>query len=78
MNESMIRAYLMQSTQYYSESGEKMLLIYSMNPRHAANAAEKLLRDAEHWVKEAGVNVRNPRLWVTRTALFGALAAQGG
>lgn len=72
----LIRAYFMQSTQYFSMSGQRMRTIVSMPPEYAANAAEKLLREASFWAYEAGVDARRPALWMSRTPLFQALTAR--
>ena len=75
---SLIRAYVMQRVQYYSESGERMALISAMHPRYAANAAEKMLREADRWAKDAGQDTDRPMLWLIGTPLFGALSARAG
>ena len=74
----MIRAYFAQKTLYYSASKGEMLFVYSMNPRYAENAAAKLLREADLWAKDAGVDVRHPALWMTTMPLFGALVERAG
>lgn len=76
----LVIGYLSQGIEYYSERQGEMVKIIEMHPAHAANAAEKMLRDAESWVDSAGLSgkVRYPRLWMTRTAVFHNLAAQAG
>lgn len=71
--ENLIRAYFAQRAQYFSASGERMRSIVNMHPTYAANAAEKLLREAASWAYEAGVDTRRPALWMARTPLFQAL-----
>lgn len=84
-NQRMIRAYFDQGAQYYSASKEEFQDIATMHPRHAANAARKLLSDACRWAKDAGVDqdrhsrfAEFPHLWLSRTALYNALAARAG
>lgn len=68
----------MQDALYFSESKEEMKCIHEMHPRHAANAARRLLRECDFWAKEAGVNSDYPELWITGTPLFIALSVQAG
>ena len=74
----MIKAYFQQNTQYYSQSKDVMVDIATMVPEHAANAAEKFLRDAEHWALLASTGTDRPILWVTTTPLFQALVTRAG
>ena len=74
----LIRAYFAQDVQYFSASGQRVRTIASMPPEYAANAADKLLREAAFWAHEAGVDTRHPALWMSRTPLFRALTAQAG
>lgn len=77
--ETMIQAvYFGQTEFYYSESTECAVAIEQMHPYHAANAAQKLLRDAAHWAQEAGVTTNHPMLWMTTTKLFNALVWRAG
>jgi hypothetical protein len=76
--QKLIKAYFQQDAQYYSESKNALVAIAVMHPAHAANAAERLLSDAEWWAKEAGVNVRHARLWMIGTPLHRALTEQCG
>jgi hypothetical protein len=48
-----------------------------MSPRHCANAAEKLLREANFWASDCAINTARPELWITTTKLFQALAKRG-
>ena len=74
--EKLIRAYFTQRAQYFSASGGRMRTIISMPPEYAANAAEKLLREAAFWADEAGEYALRPVLWMARTPLFQALVTQ--
>lgn len=74
----LIRAYFTQSVQYFSQSAERMRTIVSMPPEYAANAADKLLREAAFWAGEAGVDTRHPALWMSRTPLLRALTDRAG
>ncbi len=77
--ERMIKAlYFDQAEFYYSESKEEPQRIEDMHAVHAANAAQKLLRDADVWAKEAGVRDAYPQLWMTTTKLFQALTWRAG
>lgn len=76
--EKLIRAYFAQNVQYFSASGQRMRTIVRMPPEYAANAAEKLLREAVLWAHEAGVDTRRPALWMARTPLFQALITRAG
>lgn len=85
MTQRMIRAYLDQGAQYYSASQEAFQVIHEMHPRHAANAARRLLLDADVWAKDAGMDqephtryIEQPQLWMSRTPLYSALALQAG
>lgn len=69
----LIKAYFSQDVQYFSESRETLRLIATMNPKYAANAADKLLRQASFWADEAGVITPHPALWVATSPLFRAL-----
>lgn len=76
--EGMMMAYFNQGREYFSESGRVMRPVSAMHPTHAANAADRLLRDASFWADEAGMVTRYPRLWMTTRPLFRALLAQSG
>jgi hypothetical protein len=72
---NMVKIYFGQQEHYMSESKDTLISIRSMPPRHAANAAEKLLREAGFWAGEAdSPNSVYPRTWVARQPLFQALA----
>lgn len=70
--------YFGQTEFYYSEFKEKAWPIDHMAPQYAANAAQKLLRDAAYWAQEAGVTTDHPMLWMTTTKLFNALVWRAG
>lgn len=72
---ALIAGHFNQGTHYYSESKGATIPIAEMAPKHAANAAERLLRDAEHWASEAGVTER-PFTWAAETPLVRALWAR--
>lgn len=69
----LIMAYFAQRTQYFSESTETFRPIVGMDPKHAANAAEKLLRQAPFWADEACADTLHPALWMVTRPLFLAL-----
>jgi hypothetical protein len=72
---NMVKVYFGQREHYMSESKDTLVRIEEMPPRHAANAAEKLLREARFWAEEAGAPYRNhAHMWVARQPLFQALA----
>ena len=75
---NLIRAYFGQGVQYYSETTKTFRIIEDMHPMHAANAADKLLREAAFWAREAGVNTRRPTFWMACRPLFRALTARAG
>lgn len=70
---ALIRGYLNQDTLYFSERQEALLDIKSMNPFHAGNAAEKMLREANRWAQDSGTDPRRPILWMTSLPVFQAL-----
>jgi hypothetical protein len=72
---ALVAGHFAQGTHYYSESKGAMIPIAEMAPKHAANAAERLLRDAEHWASEAGTPER-PFTWAAGTPLVRALWAR--
>jgi hypothetical protein len=69
--------YFGQSRFYFSESKLAPLTIAAMAPRHCANAAERMIREAERIVSDLGIDTAYPVLWVTTTTLFQALAKRG-
>lgn len=78
MTQQLISAYLDQSELYYSGSIDAMIPIAKMEPRHAANAAEKMLRDAARWATDSGHPLdKRPFSWVTSLPLYQALAVRG-
>lgn len=72
---ALVAGHFAQGTHYYSEGKGAMIPIAEMAPKHAANAAERLLRDAEHWASEAGVAER-PFTWAASAPLVRALWAR--
>lgn len=77
--ENLVRkVYFEQTEHYLSETKEELVKIDRMVPRHAANAAAKLLREADFWAEEAGVTTEHPQLWMTTTKLFSALVWRAG
>jgi hypothetical protein len=74
----LIRAYFRQADLYHSDSKQDMLPIKGMAAPHAANAAERLVRDADFWAKEAGVDTRHPVLWMSQQPLWRALLDSSG
>jgi acetoin utilization deacetylase AcuC-like enzyme len=73
---ALIAGYFNQGTHYNSASKGAMIPIAEMPPTHAANAAEKLLTEAEHWANEAGQLTERPRrpyTWAASTPLVRAL-----
>jgi hypothetical protein len=75
--QNLTKAYFEQTTQYYSESGDKLIRIDQMVPAYAANAARRLLMDATTWHIEAGaITSTNAAWWMLNTPLFNALLAQ--
>jgi hypothetical protein len=74
MGENLIKGYLEQTEQYFSESKDAFLQVKEMHPRHAANAAVRYVKDAAIWADEAGVqNVTQPGRWMIQQPLFVAL-----
>lgn len=69
---ALIAGHFAQGTHYYSESKGAMIPIAEMAPKHAANAAERLMREAEHWCAEAGATER-PFTWAASATLVRAL-----
>jgi hypothetical protein len=96
MNRSVFQAairsiYFDQTEFYFSESKaerstkltpvDAVVKIEDMHPKHAANAAQKLLREAHIWANEAGMHTSHdsyPQLWMTTTKLFQALTWRAG
>lgn len=78
MNPKMIRAYLEQRTMYYSESKDAMIPISTMPATHAANAAEKLIREAGFWAHEAMVQsaMKRPAVWMASRPVVQALVVK--
>jgi hypothetical protein len=74
----LIRMHLAQTTHYLSQGSETVRTVTDMNPKHAANAAEKMLGDADIWADAAGVITDYPLLWMTRQPLFQALIERAG
>jgi len=72
----MIAAYLDQTTLYYSASKDSMIPIAGMDARHAANAAEKMIRDAQVWADDAGYQGLTPGVWVAGSPVVQALHAR--
>jgi hypothetical protein len=70
--QNMVKAYFRQTGMYYSESKQAMLSIKDMNPVHAANAVNRLMLDADVWMKEAG-ETGQAVPWMVRQPLFRAL-----
>jgi predicted metal-dependent HD superfamily phosphohydrolase len=73
----LLALYFDQKRHYHSSRRNEVLTIAAMAPRHCANAAEKLLREAEMWVQDCGINTAYPTLWMATTPLFQALAKRG-
>jgi hypothetical protein len=79
MERTIIRdVYFEQSEFYFSGSKLKVQPIERMAPQYAANAAAKLLREADFWAREASVDTPHPQLWMTTTKLFQALTWRAG
>jgi predicted nuclease with RNAse H fold len=81
MNQKMIRAYLRQVQVYHSDSKGEMVPVAEMHPRHAANAAQKMLMQADEWVRDAGAGQHAQRfsdLWLIGQPLFQALVERAG
>jgi hypothetical protein len=73
--ENLIKVYFSQREYYMSQSKDEPVPVSDMHARHADNAADKLLRDAEFWAGEVGGrHMRNPRVWMARQPLFQALS----
>lgn len=75
---SMIYAYLQQSTIYHSDSKGEWVELEKMHPTHARNAAAKLICEAEVWAEEAGIKTESPILWMTVQPLFVTLVDRAG
>lgn len=74
---NLTKAYFEQTTQYYSESGNKLIRIDQMMSAYAANAARRLLMDATTWHIDSGATTStNAARWMLNTPLFNALLAQ--
>lgn len=73
---AMIAAYFNQTIHYYSESEDAMIPIAEMDPKHAANAAEAILRDAFRHAADAGVTER-PYTWAANAPLVRELWDRG-
>jgi hypothetical protein len=74
MSAKMIKGYLEQTEQYFSESKDEFLQVKEMHPRHAANAAVRYVKDAAIWADEAGAqDVKSPGHWMIQRPLFVAL-----
>lgn len=73
-----LKAYFAQGLQYHSDSKGELLFIPSVHPRHAGNAAVKLLREARFWAEQCGVASAFPELWMTQQPLFIALRTRAG
>lgn len=74
---NLTKAYFEQNTQYYSESGNRLIPINKMMSAYAANAARRLLMDATTWHIEAGATTStNAARWMLNTPLFNALLDQ--
>jgi hypothetical protein len=69
---ALVAGYFDQGTHYFSASKGAMIPIAEMAPKHAANAAEKLLAEAEHWATEAATPGR-PYTWAASAPLVRAL-----
>ena len=72
------RLFLGNEQHYYSASKDELMLIADMHRTHAANAAERLLADAETWMLDAGVYAARPKLWMTTQPVFVALVKRAG
>lgn len=81
MNRRHVKAYFGQEIQYLSESANKgegaLLPIATMVPKHAANAARRLMRESDFWAKEAGWTGADADLWIATRPLVQALARRG-
>jgi len=80
MNRRMIKAYFGQGVQYFSESKGEFVAIAAMHPKHAANAARRILAESDFWAKEAGMtDLRgsDTELWLMAQPLMYALACRG-
>jgi hypothetical protein len=85
MNEMMrseapiVNAYLDQGFVYWSESGERFIPIADMHPVYAGNAAQRMLRAADHWAGCADwFRIKWPVLTLARKPLIKALAKRAG
>jgi hypothetical protein len=74
MSENLIKGYLDQTDQYFSESKSAFIQVSEMHPTYAANAAARYIREAYRWSVEAGAgDARRPQAWMMRRPLFLAL-----
>ena len=73
---NLIKAYFDQEIQYFSESDNAMIKIKDMHPTYAANAARRLLLDAQIWQNDALGEMKSSSRWMLNTKLYRALAAQ--
>lgn len=79
LNDAILRRmYFAQSENYYSASKDALIKISTMAPKHAVNAANRMLDDAFSWAEEARVTTDYPALWITTTPLFEALVRRAG
>lgn len=69
--------YFDQKRHYHSSQRNEVLVIAAMAPKHCANAAAKLLREADMWAQDCAVDTAYPTLWMATTPLFQALAKRG-
>lgn len=74
----MIKSYFRQRIQYFSQCRGEFQVISDLHPKHAANAAEKLLREADVWAKESAVDTEHPILWMSAQPLYRALVLRAG
>lgn len=78
MQDKMIQAYLGQSIMYYSASKDALIPIAGMAPSHAANAADRMIRDAVTWRTQAGLQrARGAAGWMAIQPVVQALANRG-
>jgi len=70
---NLVNFYFHQTESYLSESRGEAVVIASMHPTYAANAARRLIVDGHHWAEEAGVPARDFARWVMGTPLWNAL-----
>lgn len=67
------RAYFAQGHVYGSFGSERVLDIKRMPPQHARNAAQKLIRECELWMRAAGEDEPDALMWMISTPLHRAL-----